>query len=229
MQATHLRISQTKLSKLIKIMNHYLIDSSTQRIKLYPASFYAQFSQQHIQLWCHATARYTIPTVELVDFLKAKINGRKAIEIGSGNGDLGYHLGIPETDSYIQQTDTFKLLYWKLKQYPTNPKKEAEKLEALEALEKYSPEVVVGSWITQKYDDSKERLSFSEKGSSIYGVDDEKVIRLCDYIHVGNESVHGGKFINQFPHETVKLEGYLSRSQSPEKNIIQIWRKQCLK
>jgi hypothetical protein len=44
-------------------------------------------------------------TVELVAWLHDRIAGRKAIEIGAGMGDLGYHLGIPQTDSYAQIED----------------------------------------------------------------------------------------------------------------------------
>jgi hypothetical protein len=95
------------------------------------------YRQEHLMLWCVKSARYTIPTIELIDFLKARIGNRKAIEIGSGNNDLGWYLGIPQTDSYIQQTEAMKTLYSALGQVPTSPKPDVEKLDAIAAIKKY--------------------------------------------------------------------------------------------
>lgn len=226
MNSTFVNITKGELNDLVARMNKELIDPNTQRIRLFPSNFYTRFNLLDIQLWCYEQARYTIPTTELVEFLKKQINGRTAIEIGSGNGDLGYHLGIPETDSYIQQTEELKSFYVKSGQYVTNPHKDVERLDAIQAIEKYKPQVVVGSWVTQKYNASTpERLFSSEQGSFMYGVDEDMIIQSAEYIHVGNKSAHYGKYINRFPHGEIKLTGYLSRALAPAKNIIQIWEK----
>ncbi|HEY3283412.1 MAG TPA: hypothetical protein VGN26_14180 [Armatimonadota bacterium] len=55
---------------------------------------------------------YQFPTRELVLWLQELIRGRRAIEIGAGNGWLGWHLGIPMTDSYQQSEHPDTMLYY---------------------------------------------------------------------------------------------------------------------
>lgn len=60
-----------------------------------PYSDITNIIPEHLQLWCVKNAVYQIITKELIEFLKEKINGN-VIEIGSGNGSLALHLGIPD-------------------------------------------------------------------------------------------------------------------------------------
>ncbi len=187
------------------------------KIKLLSAEFWRRLDPLHLRLWCHKTARYNIPTKELVSWLKEKIAGRSAIEIGSGNGDLGYHLGIPETDNCCQQFPGVKTYYQTLRQIPTDPEQNGvEKIDAIEAIKKYKPEIVIGAWITHKYAGGSQ--------GNVYGPKEEDIIeKVKAYIHVGNEIVHGQKTILVLPHEVFKPSWLVSRASQPGKNFIQVW------
>jgi hypothetical protein len=53
---------------------------------------------------------YGFPALELVDFLRTRIAGRSAIEIGAGPGVLAQALGIPATDNHQQEDQTIRAL-----------------------------------------------------------------------------------------------------------------------
>jgi hypothetical protein len=69
-------------------------------LRLLPYAAYDRIHPEGLRLWCHKNARYGLPTIECIDWLRKFIGGRSAIEIGAGYGDLAYHLGIPATDSH---------------------------------------------------------------------------------------------------------------------------------
>ena len=89
-----------------------------------------------LRLWCYRTGRYGLVTRELVDWLHQIIAGRNAIEVGSGQGDLGFHLQIPMTDSAIQSTGWVRFLYDLMKQTATDPPPDVERMDAQAALAK---------------------------------------------------------------------------------------------
>lgn len=198
-------------------LDKHLIDPLTGRIKLLPASLYEEIPWSHLRVWCHKTARYNIPTKELVEFLGHEIRGRTAIEICSGNGDLGFHLGIRETDAHHQQDHPLaKLLLTAYKQPATKPK--GEKIEALKAVKKYGPQVVVAAWATQ--------FGHTPGVSSSLGVKELKLIPMVEsYIHVGNETIHGAKLALRLPSFKGKTwaKWLVSRAARPELNVIYKW------
>ena len=73
-------------------------------IRLLPASEFQTAPPHVVQVWANQTGRYGIVTQELIQWLRSLIGYKNAIEVGSGNGDLWYHLGIMGTDSYMQQS-----------------------------------------------------------------------------------------------------------------------------
>jgi hypothetical protein len=77
-------------------------------IKLRPASDYQLMPRDALRIWCHYEARYGIVTEELIEWLRQFIGGRNAIEVGSGAGDLAYHLKIPATDNRMQEWPEIK-------------------------------------------------------------------------------------------------------------------------
>ena len=83
-----------------------------------------------LRLWCHLNARYGLPTVELVAWLHQFIAGRQAIEIGAGHGDLGRQLGIPTTDSRIQERPDVAAFYRSIGQPVIQYPSWIERLEA---------------------------------------------------------------------------------------------------
>jgi len=173
--------------------------------------------------WCHATARYTIVTLELLEWLSTMIAGRWAIEICAGQGDLGYHLGVPMSDSAMQTGPEMQVLYkLMMQQTPTDPPPDVERMDAIAAVHKYRPRVVIGSWVTQLYKDGDEGPP--KIGSSIYGVDEFEILRVCEtYIHIGNLAVHKDKRILELPHDEYEFPWLWSRAQRPELNQIWVW------
>jgi hypothetical protein len=191
------------------------------KLKLLPADHYKQYRWEDFRYFCHEYARYGIPTIELVDYIKQIIDDRCAIEIGAGAGDLGFHLGIHMTDSKKQQDDLIIRAYYKAMNQPTiKYPKDVEKIDSLEAVKKYKPKVVVASWITPY---SKHETTF---GSNPNGVKEDKILELVDtFIIIGNIGIHGDKPILSFTHKSVNAPWIVSRAKNDGKNVIFIWEK----
>lgn len=172
-----------------------------------------------LRVWCHKQARYGIPTRELVDWLKIMINGREAIEVGSGNGDLGYHVGICETDNYCQvDAPQIREAMRRMGQPVVRPKPSVKKLDAVEAVAKYRPRVVVAMWVTQFGGPSTPQ-------SCPVGVKEREIIdRVDQYILIGNEGTHGKKKIMDLPHETFSFPWLVSRAADQSKNRVWVWK-----
>lgn len=203
-------------SNLKDISSELLLENG--KLKLFSHSVYDTFEWNELRYFCHMYARYGLPTVELIECLKKIISGRSAIEIGSGHGDLGYHLGIPMTDSKIQNKpfirESYKAMGQPIIQYPND----VERLEALEAVNKYRPRVVVASWVTAY---SPYETTY---GSSPYGIREDKLLSQVEtYILIGNQDIHGDKPIMQLPHTTIAGNYIRSRAKNPENNRIYIW------
>jgi hypothetical protein len=196
-----------------------LLDSVTKRIKLLSASAYGSIDRQELRIWAHYRARYCIPTIELVDWLKTRIDGRSAIEIGAGNGDLGYHLGIRSIDNGCQQYENVRLAYLAMGQVPTNPSLDVIIKDGVQAILEYQPEVVIGAWITDKW------VEGASEGN-IYAPDGHQIIQNAEYIRIGSKKIHGRSSLLGFPHETIEIPGLISRTSSmPPDDVIHIWKK----
>ena len=192
------------------------------RIKLLPAAEFQSVPREQLMLWCNRTARYGIPTLELVRWLKGQIGNRSAIEVGAGNGDLGYHLGIPSTDSFIQCSPELRLYYAALGQVPTTPPEDVFRFDAVAAVKKWMPEVVVASWLTRRFVDGKDVPGAAQ--ASVYGPCEEELVRLSrTYIHLGNEGSHGSKTALKLKHREFSFPWLVSRAQEPEKNVVYLW------
>lgn len=188
-----------------------------------PAADLKQYDHKHLQVWCHNKARYNLPTQELVEFVRSVIGGRSAIEIGAGMGDFGRALGIPMTDSHQQTTPEMQLYYAALGQPTIQPPPEVEKLDAIEAITKYKPQVVVAAWVTQLYQDGDTPARI---GSSVYGVDEAWLLDHCEtYIFVGNERVHKDKRILSREHRRFHFPYLVSRAFDQSQNVIWVWGK----
>lgn len=196
------------------------------RIKLIPADFYLALRPHHLRIWLHGQARYGVPTVELVAWIKERIAGRKAIEVGAGNADLGYHVGITQTDSYMQTDRLVAKEYYEAgRQPPTRPKKDVLKMDAIQAMNRLHPDVIVASWLTHKFDPSKGDIEGVSDGN-MFGPDEEKFVqRAQTYIHIGAEKIHGRKRILALPHEELRFPWLISRVADQSENVIYVWDK----
>lgn len=198
-----------------------LLDGHTGQLRLLPASAYDAIPHAAYQLWCHQFARYGLPTVELVDWLRCRIAGRNAIEIGSGAGDLAYHLGIPATDNRMQEWPEIQLHYQIIGQPAIRYPASVQSMDALEAVAHYRPEVVIASWVTEWIDPA---LPPPPHGGNMWGVKEDEIVATgCEYILIGNVHVHGQKKIMALPHEEFILPFLRSRSFYPRYDRVWIW------
>lgn len=188
------------------------------RLPLKPNRFYDGLNQPDLRIWMHDHARYLLVTQELVDFLKPVLAGQKTIEIGAGAGDLGRHLGIKMTDNYCQQWPEVRDLYASMGQ-PTIPyAHDVERIDALDAVLLYAPDIVIGGWVTQWISPN---LAPPKGGGSIYGIKEDEVLkRVKKYIVIGAEEIHKHKAIMAYPHETI--DATFARSRRTD-NRIWIW------
>ena len=188
------------------------------KLNLYPSSYYETLNFEQLRVFCHFNARYGLPTIELVDWLKKEIGDLKAIEIGAGSGDLGHHLGIPMTDNHCQEWPDVRLIYSATQQPLIKYGVDVERLDALEAIEKYKPDVVLGSWVTQWIDPNKPP-PFG--GGSVYGIKENLILeRVRKYIVIGAVEIHKYKEIMKLPHKTYELPFLWSRRKD---NRIWVW------
>ncbi|BEP53023.1 hypothetical protein GmRootV118_02670 [Variovorax sp. V118] len=164
---------------------------------------------------------YSFPTDELCDFLRSRIEGRVAIEIGAGHGLLAKALSIPATDNRQQEDPELKAYYAQIGQ-PTVPYGEnVEKLDATAAVAKYRPNVVIACWVTHRFDPARPHA-----GGSVSGVDEASIIESCDeYIFIGNELVHAHKPIWEMAHEKLTPRWLYSRAVNGSREFIATWRR----
>jgi len=183
-----------------------------------------EIPQIHISQFCVENGFYLIPTQELVIFLSKLIKGKNTIEIGSGNGVLAEALGIKATDNKMQEQPQYRNALLASMQNPVKYGLNVEKISGNKAVKKYKPEIVIGAWITNKFNMDL----FITKGieGNQAGVKELEIIRKVDtYIHIGNLNTHVNKPINNLPHVTYTKEWLLSRSLERGQNVIQIWGK----
>lgn len=200
-----------------KDISKELLDESG-HIKLFPASYFNKFSWEEVRIFCHFYSRYCLVTQELIDTLKIFIGERKTIELGSGCGDLGYHLKIPLTDNRLQEEPDVKIIYEAMMQPIIKYPDSVEKLEALDAIEKYKPEVAISTWTTTFGDPTKENYGCNERGLKEF----EIIKKVKTYIFVGSEEIHGDKpIIQKLYHNKITHPGLLSRTKN--KSLNRIW------
>jgi hypothetical protein len=196
-----------------------VLDPVTGRIRLLPAAVWQSLDPQLLQVWAYHATRWSIVTVELVDWLRDRIGGRRAIEIGAGSGDLGYYLGIPQTDSYAHLEDpAFFARAEELQIRLTTPPPDVRKLDGLKAVYAFRPDVVIASWVTQ-YGIEGEIDTYHR------GVRETEILACADYILIGNERVHRRKRILALKHEEYSPPWLVSRARYPELNRIWIWKR----
>jgi hypothetical protein len=187
-------------------------------LKVLPYSFYKQFTHAQVRLFMQEFGIYTLPTTELIDWLKENINGT-TIEIACGLGSIGRALGIPITDSR-QQEDPEIALYYKAMRQPTiKYPEDVKKMTAKVAVELYAPETVVASFCTHKYEEGL------ASGNAL-GVDEIDLLsKVGRYIHIGNDSEgtgHLNKPILSLSHTSIYPEWLITRGK-PHKSCIKIW------
>lgn len=189
------------------------------RLKIMPEEYYSGTTRMERALLGHKHALYGLHTQEVVNFLRQLIAGRSAIEIGSGNGVLAEALRIPATDNRQQEFDEIKFAYKIMGQPTINYGANVERLDAIEAIRKYRPQVVVASWVTHLY-----RVEAHEAGGNMHAPDEREILRNCEtYVMISNDAVHLGNPLLSTPHTRVDGDWIYSRAMRG-RDFIGIWR-----
>lgn len=206
-------------------MDEHLLDPDTLLPKSLPAKEYQKWPVNSLKYWCHYQHLYTIPTVELIDFLKQELSPfarEEVLEIGAGRSNIGECLGIRQTDRYLREEEAARLYYLAMNQYPPQPPQGVEKLEALKAVYKYRPRVVIAAWVSQWLDPKKWKKKNPPPGS-IFGVKKDRLIKCVErYIQVSHDGIHGHEQVNNRIAKVVRLDGLVSRKPG-KGNGIYIW------
>ncbi len=214
MQATVIKPNFTEVYELAD----FLLEPTGEQ-KLVSYSELTRFSKQTIMAFCKFYGLHTIATKELMDWLAEEVGDNHAIEIGAGRGIIGKELGIPQTDSRLVEKNFEVRELYKLSKECIDPFPERVlTYDAISAVQHFKPHTVIGSWITE--------LSVYPRDypSSPYGVDEHRLLKNCKkYIMLGNENTHKLKTIRKYPHRIARPYGYVTRSVTPEKNIVYIW------
>ena len=191
------------------------------QLRLLAASAYDAIPCDGLQLWCHRFARYGLPTIELVAWLRERVGDRTAIEIGAGAGDLAHYLHITATDNRMQEWPDILLQYVFTGQPTIKYPDFVQSLDAVDAVSKHRPDVVIASWVTEWIDP---RLPPPETGGNAWGVKEDQILASgCEYILIGNVAVHGRKKIMKLPHREFPLPFLRSRAFRPELDRVWIW------
>lgn len=191
------------------------------RLKILPAEYWAGTTREERALFGVTHGIYGFPTVELVEWLGNLINGRRAIEICAGHGVLAEALGIPGTDSHQQLIPKYRVVYELAGQAIVKYGPNVEKINARDAVRKYKPEVIVGSWVTHKYDHKR---PFA--GGNEVGVDQKPLLRRVQtYVHIGNDKVHEHDPMWALPHTKLHPDFVYSRSMNGSPDFVSIWDK----
>jgi len=178
-----------------------------------------KFPQNDISYFCWKHAIYQIPTTELIEWLRNRINGRRAVEIGSGNGSVGTALGVPITDTRMQERDDIKARYEMLNQPVIKYHPNTVLLDGNSAVREMKPQVVVACWVTQLWHPGVE-------DGNMWGVNETDIcLAVEEYIHVGNAGTHARKeVLKMFNFEQHQFEWLLSRSMDKDANCIYVYR-----
>jgi hypothetical protein len=190
------------------------------RLRLLPASFWASTTVAERAVFGNRHALYSFPTTELVAWLQDFIGPRSAMEIGAGNGVLAEALGIPAVDNRMQEWPHIAAVYAASGQPTIGYGPAVQQMDALVAVKKTRPSVVIACWVTHKYDPKRHQA-----GGNMYGVVEEQLLPHCQhYVLVGNEQVHRDKSLWDRPHEIHYPDWLYSRAHNGSRNFIAVWR-----
>lgn len=189
------------------------------RPRVLPAEFWAQTTRAERALFGHRHGVYSFPTVELVDRLREIIGNRSAIEIGAGHGVLADALGIPATDSRQQDKEPWRSQILAMGQAPVRYGPNVIEMDAATAVRHYRPDVVIGCWVTHRYDPRRHYAGGNEAGISEGAIID----RCALYVMVGHEYVHRGKPIWTRRHGIEHPPWLYSRAHHVGRDFIAAW------
>lgn len=190
-------------------------------LQVVDSSVYKRFNHDMLSQLCVENGYYCLPTTELIEWLHNRIAGRSAIEVGAGCGVVGRALGIKMTDNFQQEMPKYREMYLMAGQQPLTYGKDVLKMDALDAVKRFKPEVVIGCWITHRYQASNDAA-----GGNEIGLQEARILRRVDeYLVVGNLKVHEKKPLLDTPHEQIRQHWLVSRAEQQSLNVIFSWKR----
>ncbi len=211
----------------VRVMRHVNLDeleslafNEAGVFQILPAVTWNQFSQNHISQFCIKHGMYCIPTVELIHWLKARVKGKRALEVGAGSGVVGRAVGIRMTDNFQQDIPKYKFLYDQMKQSTVTYGKDVLNYDAVAAVKRFRPHIAIGCWVTHKFNPK-----YPDCGGNEIGLREHQILKhVEEYIVIGNNAVHNKKLIMEVPHETFNPGWLISRGFHADQNRIYIWK-----
>ncbi len=192
--------------------------NSDGRMRILPASFWHAPTVAERALFGPKNGIYSLPTIELIARLTEIIGGRSAIEIGSGHGVVAETLGIPGTDSRQQEDPHYARRIALLGQPTVKYGHNIIAMHASRAVRRYKPDVVIGCWVTHKWD-----RNHPEREGNEVGVDEKDVILNCStYVFVGNEETHKYSRIWDFNPQVEYPDYVISRAFNGSRDFIAV-------
>ena len=189
------------------------------RLQILDAAYWARTTPNERARFGMQHGIYNFPTAELVEHLRELIGDQAAIEVGAGNGVLAEALGIQATDSMQQENPQYRNYARALGQAPVRYGPNVIECDAVRAVRRFKPDVVLACWLTHKY-----RQSRPLAGGNAKGAVEEDIIAGCRrYIFVGNEAVHKHKSIWSLPHTIEYPDFVYSRAVNGSRDFIAIW------
>lgn len=194
-----------------------------------------------------ALGLYTFPTIELCEWLSSQIDDNpelephSAVEICAGTGWIGRHLGIPITDVKNMENPIVQGLMFNSLSIPTIYSEDVETLEASDAVKKYNPDIVIGSYVTSKQlvdkIDRKKAMTVSMRmpyGGVInqnlmdiakkeiqVGVDVQGICRkVYKVILICNMRTHRNESYIKLPHQTYSFPWLITRGDITQARIL---------
>lgn len=194
-----------------------------------------------------ALGLYTFPTFELCEWLESQIDDNpeyephSAIEICGGTGWIGRQLRIPTTDVKNMENPEVQKIMLDSMSIPTIYANDVETLEASEAVNKYKPEIVIGSYVTSRQlvdkIDRKKAMTVGIKlpyGGVMkqnlmdlvrkevkVGVDVQSICRkVYKVILVCNMRVHKNESYMSLPHQTLSFPWLVTRGDVSQARIL---------
>lgn len=213
-----LQMSPIELDEAIISGNELLLDAAG-RFVVRSAAEVDTLPRSWLQAWCVKMGVYSVPTAELIDWLRTVIGGRSAIDIAAGHGAIGRSLQIPTTDARTADRPEYARHYVEIGQPPPWVPPDVETLEASEAVETYRPAVVICAWGTQRWEPGL-RLGH------VLGLDERAILsRVSTYVHIGARGLHPHNRLPK-PDEVIRPPWLRSRSSVPD-DVICVWNRRA--
>lgn len=209
-----LDLSPIEMEEAIISGNELLLDAMG-RFVVRSAAEVDALPRPWLQVWCAKMGVYSVPTAELVDWLRTLIGDRSAIDVAAGHGALGRSLGIPTTDARTAELPEYARHYREWNQPSPWVPPDVETLDALAAVQKYRPAVVICAWGT-------ERWSPGMRKGHVLGLDEAAILsRVSTYVHIGVRGLHAHSKLPR-PSEVLQPAWLRSRSSVAD-DFICVW------